>query len=57
MREKALEWLYKEIRRLRQSLGHAEQKHGVTQGELDALTGKLDMLEYLCGLVIKEDVE
>lgn len=57
MRQKALNWLYKEIRRLRQSLGHAEQKHGVTQGELDALAGKLDILEYLASLVTKEDVE
>jgi len=57
MREKALEWLYKELKKTRVALGHAEGKTGVKQRELDDLRGKIDLLEYLCGLVTKEDAE
>jgi hypothetical protein len=57
MREKALEWLYKELKRTRISIGQAEQRKGVKQEELAALNGKVDVLEYLCGLVTKEDEE
>lgn len=57
MREKALKWLYKELKRTRVAFGHAEWKPNVNHQELDELRGKIDILEYLCGLVIKEDVE
>ena len=57
MREKALKWLYRELKRTRVAFGHAEWKPNVKQRELDELRGKIDILEYLCGLVIKEDVE
>lgn len=54
MREKALEWLYRELKRTRNHLGYAEHRPGVLCYELDALMGKIEVLEYLCGLVIKE---
>ena len=57
MREKALKWLYKELKKTRVALGHAEGKTGVKQRELDDLRGKIDLLEYLCGLVTREDAE
>lgn len=57
MREIALKWLYKELKRTRVALGHAEWKPNVNHQELDELRGRIDILEYLCGLVIKEDVE
>lgn len=57
MREIVLKWLYKELKKTRVALGHAEGKQGVKQRELDDLRCKIDLLEYLCGLVIKEDVE
>ena len=57
MRKKALDWLYRELKRTRVAFGHAEWKHNVNHQELDELRGKIDILEYLCGLVIKEDVE
>ena len=57
MREKALEWLYKQLKQTRVALGHAEHKTGVKQPELDDLRGKIDLLEYLCGVVTKEDAE
>lgn len=55
MREKALRWLYREIKRARNHLGYAECRHGVTTEELNALQNKIDVLEYLCGLVIEDD--
>lgn len=57
MREKALHWLYREIKRARNHLGYAECRHGVTAKELDALQNKIDVLEYLAELVTKEGVE
>lgn len=57
MRDAALEWLYRELKRTRIAVGHAEHRPGVTGEELAALTGKIEVLEYLCGLVMKEDVE
>lgn len=57
MREKALHWLYREIKRARNHLGYAEFRHGVTDIELDALRRKIDVLEYLTELVTKEAAE
>jgi len=57
MREKALHWLYREIKRARNHLGYAECRHGVTTEELNALQNKIDVLEYLTELVTKEDAE
>ena len=57
MREKALEWLYKQLKQARVALGHSEHKKGVKQPELDDLRGKIALLEYLCEVVTKEDVE
>lgn len=57
MREKALEWLYKQLKQARVALGHAEHKTGVKQPELDDLNGKIALLEYLCEVVTKEDAE
>ena len=53
MREKALYWLYREIKRARNHLGYAECRNGVTTKELNAL--KNDVLEYLSELVTKEE--
>jgi hypothetical protein len=57
MREIALEWLYKELKKTRVTIGHAEGKPNVKQRELDDLRGKIDLLEYLCGLVTKEEAQ
>ena len=55
MREKALYWLYREIKRARNHLGYAECRNGVTTKELNALKNKIDVLEYLSELVTKEE--
>ena len=57
MRQLALEWLYRELKKAKIALGHAESRHGVTREELDNLQRKIDVLDYLTTLVNKEPVE
>lgn len=57
MRKTALEWLYRELRKAKIALGHAESRPGVTREELDNLQRKIDVLDYLTTLVNKEPVE
>lgn len=51
MHDKALEWIEKQIRKTRISIGHAEQKSNSTE-ELTCLYGKLEMLEWLSQKVL-----
>ena len=48
--------LYRKQKRLKIVLGNAERRTGVTQAELDNIRRKLDIIDYLIGLVNKEDV-
>lgn len=57
MRKLALEWLYRELRKAKIALGHAESRPGVAWDELENLQRKIDVLDYLTTLVIKEPVE
>jgi hypothetical protein len=57
MRDEALEWLYRELKKAKIALGHAESRPGVTREELDNLQRKIDVLDYLTTLVNKEPVE
>lgn len=57
MRQLALEWLYRELKKAKIALGHAESRPGVAREELDNLQRKIDVLDYLTYLVIKEPVE
>ena len=52
MREKALEWVEKQIRKTRISIGHAEQKPNVPRAEIDQLYRKLEILEWISQLVL-----
>ena len=52
MCEKALEYLYKQLKDTRISLGHAERRPGVTDEELDNLRAKIDILEYSAAAVL-----
>ncbi len=56
IRETAQRELYKRQKRLKISLGNAETRPGVTAGELDNIRRKLEIIDYLIGLVNKEDV-
>lgn len=53
--KKALEYINKEIRHTRIAWGRAEEKHAKAD-EIDALKLKLDVLEYICIVLTKEDV-
>ncbi len=57
MWEKALDCLYRELKRTRIALANAERKQGVKQNELDDLQGKADTIEWIIAVVLKEDAE
>lgn len=58
MRDRALRFVEIMIRDTRQSIGRAERKPGVRHEELENLNGKLEMLEWISGVVLaaKESV-
>lgn len=53
MKDKALAYLYKCIKKSRISLGRAEERNADRQ-ELDALNEKIAVLEWLTEIVLKE---
>ena len=56
-RERALEYLYRELRKAKIALGQVETRPGVTHQELKNLRNKIEVLDYLTPLVLtaKED--
>lgn len=52
MRDKALEWVEKQIRKTRISIGHAESKPNVSAREVADLYEKLEILEYISQVVL-----
>ena len=54
MREKALNYLFKRIKKARIALSRAEQKNGAER-EIEGLKDKIDVLEWLTGIALKED--
>lgn len=56
-RERALEYLYRELKKAKIALGQAETRSGVTHEELENLRNKIDAIDYLIPLaIVKEDV-
>lgn len=53
IRQKSLFYLAKELRHTRIALGHAEQRHNTA--EVSNLQTKIEVLEWVMGVVIKED--
>ena len=45
-------WLYRKIRKKRQALGAAEKRPGCTAEELANLKNSIEILEYICGVVL-----
>ena len=54
IREKALKYLYKKLKHARIAMGKAERKKGAEQ-EIEGLKNKIEVLEYLTEIVLKED--
>lgn len=52
IREQAYEYICKEINNKRRSLGHAENRDGVTHEELENLQRAIDLLEWISGVVL-----
>lgn len=55
IKEKALAYLYRELRAARIALGRAESKPNVQQKELDDLNSRIELLEWTAAVVLKED--
>lgn len=53
MREKALKWLYGQLRRKRQYLGHAEYKPNVLKEEIERLEQAIEVIEWIIGKVLE----
>lgn len=56
MKSKALEWLYKELKHTRVSLGIAEMRKGIQSEELDNLRHHIRCIEYAIACVIASNV-
>lgn len=56
MRERALEWVEKQIRKTRIAIGYAEEKPNASE-EISCLYGKLEMLEWMSQKVLAEREE
>ena len=52
-RDKALEWIERQIRQTRQALGRAEYKPGVKSEELENLRAKIELLEFISGALLR----
>lgn len=52
MNQKALQWVEKQIRKTRISIGHAESKPNVSAREVADLYEKLEILEYISQVVL-----
>lgn len=57
MRQQALEWLYKQLRKKRQALGTADKRPGCTAEELANLQRHIEIIEYICGVVLAKEEE
>ncbi len=51
MQYTALQWLYAQLRRERVALGRAEKRPGHTEVELHNIMAKIDILEWIIGIV------
>ena len=54
IRQRSLHYLYGQLRKARIAMGHAEDKPN-SADELANLQTKIDVLEWVIGVVIKED--
>lgn len=53
MNEKALAYLYKQIKQKRIALGKAEEKPNRSHSEIVDIMNSIEILEYLVGVVLK----
>ena len=57
MQQKALKWLYGQLKKAKVDLGKAECRPGVTQVELETLRERAEVIDWIIPLVIKADDE
>ena len=51
---RALEWLYRELKRAKIAYAHAERRPGVRQAELEAIENKIEIIDWLIGETIRK---
>ena len=56
-REKALKWLYGQLRKKRIAMGQAEKKPNVDAVEVENLQCAIDVVEWLIGVVLERSSE
>lgn len=52
-REKALNWLYGQLRKKRISLGKAERKPNAAAAEIESLESAIEAIEWIIGVVLE----
>lgn len=57
MRDDALSYLYKKLKKARIALAFAESKQGTTQKEMDNIQRKINVLEWMIRVVLEENVD
>ena len=55
MRDEALKYLHKQLKKAKIAQGYAESTKATTQKELDNIQRKIDVLEWIIPVVLKEE--
>ena len=52
--QRALEWLYKNLKKKRIALDNAEQKPNRSEREIEDIRSAIEIIEYIIGVVLKD---
>lgn len=55
--EKALAWLYKQLKKKRIALGNAENKPHTSKSEIDNIKSTINTIEWIIATILKGDWE
>ena len=57
MKQQALEWLYKQLKKKRIALHFAEHNPGSTQTEIENIRNAIEIIEYVSAVVLAKGEE
>lgn len=52
--QRALDWLYRQLKKKRIALGNAERKPNKSESELNDISSAIELIEYIIGVVLKD---
>lgn len=55
MRDKALKWLYWQLKKKRMALGFAEQKPRTPQAEIENIESAIEIIEWIIEKVLEDE--